>query len=363
MEQSEYLYDEWETDKLLHVFGKILAVLLIFCVVVAGGLPGRIYRGMEELPLDGKVTGICGAASAFGIGDTSVRDHLKMLSLLREKERENASAILVREKDGKDERADVSEIREAEAAEERNNASSAEMTIPVKDEAAGPVEVIPPESVEKENMPTTVIDPDNNYQDAIEVIPDTGNETDIPYESVQDPSDETEDETGISKDEDKAAGENGTAGGFLVDDSGMICGIADAQAVAVDGVLALPSEGCSGIASGAFADAPEGIIEVHIPANITNIQQGAFLGLKEVLWYEVPSTTAGYSSEDGVLFSENGSCLLAFPSARIGAYAVPSGVERFAVDAFSESSLSKIDMRSAEVTDTGNVPDSIEILR
>lgn len=363
MEQSEYLYDEWETDKLQHVFGKILAVLLIFCTMLAGGLPGRMYGDMAKMPLAGRVEGICGTASDFGISDATVTDHVKTLTLLREKERIYASAVLVREKDGRDEGADVSEIREAEAAEERNNVSSAEMMVTVKGEAAEPAEMMPSDSVEKENVPATVIVPENNYQDAIKTIPDIENETDIPYESVQDPSGETENGTEISEDEGTAAGENGTAGGFLVDESGMICGIADPQAVAVDGVMTLPAEGCSGIASGAFAEAPEGIIEVHIPANITNIQQGAFLGLKEVLWYELSSSAAGYRSEDGVLFSENGSCLLAFPAARIGAYAVPSYVEHFALDAFAGSSLSELDMRSAEVTDMGNIPDSIEILR
>ena len=42
-------------------------------------------------------------------------------------------------------------------------------------------------------------------------------------------------------------------GGFVTDASGMICGISDLSVISEDGYLILPSEGCRGIAAGAFA--------------------------------------------------------------------------------------------------------------
>ena len=66
-------------------------------------------------------------------------------------------------------------------------------------------------------------------------------------------------------------------GGFLVSESGMICGIADVDTAVVDGYVGLPSEGCSGIARGAFAGVAAEISEVYIPANITYAEEGAFL--------------------------------------------------------------------------------------
>ena len=76
--------------------------------------------------------------------------------------------------------------------------------------------------------------------------------------------------------------------GFLVDESGIIYGVTDALVI-TDGCLILPSEGCTGIASGAFADAPGGIYEVYIPSNITYIADGAFTGLFELEWFEALS--------------------------------------------------------------------------
>ena len=153
-----------------------------------------------------------------------------------------------------------------------------------------------------------------------------------------------------------------TAGGFLVDENGMICGMADADAAVSGGVLTLPAEGCSGIRAGAFADAPEGIIEVHIPAGITEIEPGAFLGLDEVEWYEISPDNAAYYSEDGVLFSEDGTCILAFPPGRTGIYPVPGSVAVFAPDAFAGARIEKLITVECELKDTGNLPENIVII-
>ncbi len=360
MEQSEYLYNEWEMDKLQHVFGKILAMLLIFCMLLTGGLPESMFGSGEDPALSGKISGISGADSVFDIMDMSMSDCKKALASRSGQDQIHPDGTLLREKT-EDKREDVSGLWET-TSEKGKDISSAAMLESVGDESID-AEMSLPEIQEQENLSETVANPDSKFQDAIEIIPDAEQGTDIGHGNAQDSSGETDNEDIFLPEEDSAADEMETVGGFLIDEYGIIRGISDSQAVVEDGVMILPSEGCSGIGAGALSDAPAGIIEVHIPANITTIQPGAFLGLNEVLWYDVPSSQSGYETIDGILFSENGSCLLAFPSARIGAYAVPSGVVRFAADAFAGSALSKLDLRAADVTDTGNLPDSIEILR
>lgn len=149
--------------------------------------------------------------------------------------------------------------------------------------------------------------------------------------------------------------------GFLVDESGIIYGVTDALVI-TDGCLILPSEGCTGIASGAFADAPGGIYEVYIPSNITYIADGAFTGLFELEWFEAaPSGT--YYTEDGVLLSDGGACILSFPAGRIGSYKVPAGVSRFAYGAFDSANIEAVDATDCILTDVGNLPETILLLQ
>lgn len=149
--------------------------------------------------------------------------------------------------------------------------------------------------------------------------------------------------------------------GFLVDTSGMICGIADTDVIS-DGYLVLPAEGCSGIRVSAFADVSELITEIYIPANITQIEEGAFACLRNLEWLEAEGSDACFT-EDGVLFSENGTCILGFPSARTGSYKVPQRVTRFAADAFSTAQIETLDAVGCSLTDTGNLPSSIRLLQ
>lgn len=148
--------------------------------------------------------------------------------------------------------------------------------------------------------------------------------------------------------------------GFLVDASGMICGIADTDVIS-DGYVILPAEGCSGIRATAFADASELITEIYIPANITQIEEGAFACLRHLEWLEAEGSDACFT-EDGVLFSENGTCILGFPSARTGGYKVPQRVTRFAADAFATAQIETLDAVGCTLSDTGNLPSSIRLL-
>lgn len=148
--------------------------------------------------------------------------------------------------------------------------------------------------------------------------------------------------------------------GFLVDSSGMICGIADMDVIS-DGYLVLPAEGCSGIRASAFAEISEPITEIYIPANITRIEEGAFSCLRSLEWLEAEGSDACFT-EDGVLFSENGTCILGFPSARTGGYKVPQRVTRFAADAFAAAQIETVDAVGCILSDTGNIPSSIRLL-
>ena len=160
----------------------------------------------------------------------------------------------------------------------------------------------------------------------------------------------------------ETAGSVNTVGGFLVDEAGMICGIADASAAVDDGVLILPSEGCTGIKTGAFLEAPAGIVEVYLPENIAVIETGAFLGLTEVEWYEAEAENGEYYTEDGIIFSENGTCILAFPPGRTGIYPVPAQVTAFADDAFAGARIEKLITVECGLTDTENLPESIAVM-
>lgn len=151
-----------------------------------------------------------------------------------------------------------------------------------------------------------------------------------------------------------------TVNGFVVDASGMICGIAGISGV-MEETLVLPSEGCSGIAAGAFADAPAGITEIYIPANIISIAPGSLGELADLEWIEAEASEY-YFTEDGVLFSENGTCILGFPSARTGNYKVPSRVTRFAEGVFENARIEVIDAVECSLENTGDLPSHIRLL-
>lgn len=151
-------------------------------------------------------------------------------------------------------------------------------------------------------------------------------------------------------------------GGFVADASGMICGISDLSVISEDGYLILPSEGCRGIAAGAFASCKDKIAEIYIPANITEIEDCAFAGLPSLGWIEMEAS-AGYYTEDGVLFSKDGTCLLAFPSARTGNYKVPSHVTEIANGAFNQAGISVLDASDCPVLEIKSLPSYIELRR
>ena len=117
----------------------------------------------------------------------------------------------------------------------------------------------------------------------------------IPYEGV---------EEGISE-IDLYAGWKDFAG-FISDARGYLIGCTSELLVA-DGIFLLPvSPDCVGIASGAFDGANESVLELYIPANITEIEEGALDSLKSLWYIEADPANPSYYSEDGVLYHRNG---------------------------------------------------------
>lgn len=152
-----------------------------------------------------------------------------------------------------------------------------------------------------------------------------------------------------------------TEDGFIVDGTGTITGVADYEKAVKEGRLTLSSDKCSRIAVTTFADAPDGILEIVIPANIISIEEGTFADLKDVEWYETEPDNPVYVSRDGVLFSEQETCLFAFPAGRTGIYPVPENVMCLAKGAFRGSRLSKVIGMKAHEMEQTDFPDTLVV--
>lgn len=112
-------------------------------------------------------------------------------------------------------------------------------------------------------------------------------------DSMENVKNENEDEEGSI-----AVGNTDT--GYLINAEGMICGLSGDKEVIKDGVLYFPEEGCSGIARGALSGLGSAVEEIEIPANITNIQPGAFVGLSNLGWIEADAANQAYVTVDGM---------------------------------------------------------------
>lgn len=174
-------------------------------------------------------------------------------------------------------------------------------------------------------------------------------------DSMENVKNENEDEEG------SIAVEN-TDTGYLINAEGMICGLSGDKEVIKDGVLYFPEKGCSGIARGALSDLGSAVEEIEIPANITNIQPGAFVGLSNLGWIEADAANPAYVTVDGVLYTADGTVLLAFPAAWTGTFQVPETVKSFAESAFDGTNLECIDARSCTLEQAGSIPETVKLL-
>ena len=174
-------------------------------------------------------------------------------------------------------------------------------------------------------------------------------------DSIENVKNENEDEEGSI-----AVGNTDT--GYLINAEGMICGLSGDKEVIKDGVLYFPEEGCSGIARGALSGLGSAVEEIEIPANITNIQPGAFVGLSNLGWIEADAANPAYVTVDGVLYTADGTVLLAFPAAWTGTFQVPESVKSFAESAFDGTNLECIDARSCTLEQTESIPETVKLL-
>lgn len=150
--------------------------------------------------------------------------------------------------------------------------------------------------------------------------------------------------------------------GYLINAEGVIYGLSGSKEVIQDGVLLFPEEGCSQIAGGALSDLGSAVEEIEIPVNITNIQSGAFAGLSNLGWIEADAANPAYVTVDGVLYTADGTVLLAFPAAWTGTFQVPESVKSFAESAFDGTNLECIDVRSCTLEQTGSIPETVKLL-
>lgn len=150
--------------------------------------------------------------------------------------------------------------------------------------------------------------------------------------------------------------------GYLINAEGVIYGLSGSKEVIQDGVLLFPEEGCSQIAGGALSDLGSAVEEIEIPVNITNIQSGAFAGLSNLGWIEADAANPAYVTVDGVLYTADGTVLLAFPAAWTGTFQVPESVKSFAESAFDGTNLGCIDARSCTLEQTGSIPETVKLL-
>lgn len=165
-----------------------------------------------------------------------------------------------------------------------------------------------------------------------------------------------------NEDEEESIAVENTDTGYLINAEGMICGLSGDKEVIKDGVLYFPEKGCSGIARGALSDLGSAVEEIEIPANITNIQPGAFVGLSNLGWTEADAANPAYVTVDGVLYTADGTVLLIFPAAWTGTFQVPESVKSFAESAFDGTNLECIDARSCTLEQTESIPETVKLL-
>ena len=166
-----------------------------------------------------------------------------------------------------------------------------------------------------------------------------------------------------TEEEEEPIAEGNIDTGYLINAEGVIYGLSGSKEVIQDGVLRFPEEGCSQIAGGALSDLGSAVEEIEIPANITNIQPGAFAGLSNLGWIEADAANPACVTVDGVLYTADGTVLLAFPAAWTGTFQVPEGVKSFAESAFDGTNLECIDARSCTLEQTGSIPETVKLLQ
>ena len=402
MELCEKLYGGWRSSESMHKLGRMFAVLVLFSLLTAFvsvdhtvGVNSLRPESAADLShkADAKVAAAGGMSVSEGflpenIADFAVRleEMIRNSAVLENGMLPTAADIPLPTVLSADTDTVAALSASALPSADRDAGAADDAAVPiipdepavpvVPDEPAVPVVPDGPAVPVVPDGPAVPIVPDEPVvpivpdEPAVPVVPDEPAVPIVPDEPSAPPAniaDETpdagaeEDALPDSSNPDVPGAVMTTVNGFYVNEAGMICGIADPETAVSDGYAEIPAEGCTGIAAGAFDGAPEGIREIYIPGNITVIEEGALSGLTDMEWIEMESS-GEYITIDGVLFSDNGACLLTFPAGRIGSYKVPSQVTWFAADAFKASGLSTVDTSGCSLLDAGNLPGTIQLI-
>ena len=100
---------------------------------------------------------------------------------------------------------------------------------------------------------------------------------------------------------------------------------------------------------GAFAFSGCGSLEqIELPSSVKTVDGSAFYGTTAMQSIGVQSGNGYFASTDGVLFTKDGSKLVAYPAGRDGVYAIPGSCTTVGNYAFGFAKLSSIDLKSAK---------------
>ena len=95
--------------------------------------------------------------------------------------------------------------------------------------------------------------------------------------------------------------------------------------------------GVTSIGAGAFGGC--GFTSITIPSSVTNIDGNVFSYCSSLTSIDVASANKNYSSIDSVLYSKDGTTLIAYPAGRTGGYEIPNGVTTIGARAFGNCTV------------------------
>ena len=256
------------------------------------------------------------------------------------------------------------QIKEPEKMDEHSFLSAETIQTDVNQADVIQVAAVPAEILVEEPMVEEIAVEEPVVEEIVEEKPGVKRDTtvNVASEPVITNPDSMENVKNENKDEEEPIAAGNTDTGYLINAEGVIYGLSGNKEVIQDGVLSFPEEGCSQIAGGALSDLGSSVEEIEIPANITNIQPGVFAGLSNLGWIEADAANPAYVTVDGVLYTADGTVLLAFPAAWTGTFQVPESVKSFAESAFDGTNLECIDARSCTLEQAGSTPETVKLL-
>jgi hypothetical protein len=91
---------------------------------------------------------------------------------------------------------------------------------------------------------------------------------------------------------------------------------------------------------------------ITLPASVIMIGPDVFLRCTRLVSITVDGLNPAFSSQEGVLFSHDKTCLIAYPAGRSGPYSVPEGVTAISASAFDSSGITTLTLPEG-ITDIG----------